>query len=596
MKQSRQFTIVDVPDPVDIRAEFVYNFFTPDERINGEGDLRVPGATTINQTQRLIKAGTLKSEVPRYNDVNFKPAQIIEMGNLGDAKNNLKLIDFDLDDVSSEESITNDAFAAFRESDPDASARISDKIKSLSAVLEIDFSASDQTKTIANLLGVKRGMIQSLITPYLNAKDLKVNFRPKQSTATMFDTAAQLSLNSLVNKRVLDITVQGADDVSPLSKFEIQKKAQLIADNFKPRANSSVLTEADLEPTFIPMPDTSPEPELNLTPQIVGAQTVGYLLIRKQLAPSGRMVSTRVFPIEGRDNIRYLDSQVVYGSKYFYSVRTVYRVDAVVASREPFEEGRNYRIATLIASRPSKSVAVLTEEFEPPDSPNGVFHKFNYNRGRGLIITWQFPSGRSRDTKFFQVFKRFSIYEPFQCIGEIDFDDSVVRTLRPETIRQDLIIKKVGGWTMFEDKKFNRDSRPAIYAVCAVDAHGLSSGYSSQTQVGFDKMRNRLTLKNISRPGAPKQYPNFFVDPDLDDNIAVDSFSQDAIFDSGHTRMDVYFTPDALEARTSSGRDDDVLVTDRNQGIYKMHVLNLDLQKSTVAEIKVNDNRQFTKT
>jgi len=185
MKQSRQFTIVDVPDPVDIRAEFVYNFFTPDERINGEGDLRVPGATTINQTQRLIKAGTLKSEVPRYNDVNFKPAQIIEMGNLGDAKNNLKLIDFDLDDVSSEESITNDAFAAFRESDPDASARISDKIKSLSAVLEIDFSASDQTKTIANLLGVKRGMIQSLITPYLNAKDLKVNFRPKQSTATM---------------------------------------------------------------------------------------------------------------------------------------------------------------------------------------------------------------------------------------------------------------------------------------------------------------------------------------------------------------------------------------------------------------------------
>jgi hypothetical protein len=167
----------------------------------------------------------------------------------------------------------------------------------------------------------------------------------------------------------------------------------------------------------------------------------------------------------------------------------------------------------------------------------------------------------------------------------------VVKTLRAETVRQDLIIRKSSAWTMLEDKKFNRDSKPAIYAVCAVDAHGLSSGYSAQTQVGFDKTKNRLTLKNISRPGAPKQYPNFFVDPDLDDNIAVDSFTQDAIFDSGRTRMDIYFTPDALSVITTGGNVADALVTDRNQGIYKMHILNLDLQKSTTAEIKIKDLR-----
>jgi len=608
MSQSRQFTIVDVPDPVNIKAEFVYNFFVPDERRNAAGDERVPGVIgawptaadiaagkteditfegTLNQTQRLIKAGTLKSEVPRYVKVTITPPPIIEVGNFGDAKSNINLNNFELGDITAEESITNEAFAAIRESDPSAESRIADKVKSLSTVLGIDFSNSNQSGIIANLLGIERGLIQHLISPYGDPKDLKVNFKPLHRVGILYDTAAKLSLSSLISKRVLSVSVRGADDTSPLSKFEIQQQAQKIAKDFLTTANSDSLTESDLEPTLRPLSHE----EVSDRREILGAQIVGYTLIRKQLSPSGRLMETKVFPITGRENIQYLDSQVVYGGIYHYSVRAVYRVDAVITSPVDGHE-KNWRISTIIASRPSNAVSVLTEEFDPPSFPDGVFHKFNYNRGRGLIITWQMPSGRSRDVKFFQVFKRFSIYEPFQCIGEIDFDNSSVRTMRPEVVRNELIIRKSGAWTMFEDRRFNRDTESAIYAVCAIDAHGLSSGYSSQTQVGFDKTKNRLTLKNISRPGAPKQYPNFFVDPDLDDNIAVDSFTQDAIFDSGRTRMDVYFTPDAITATTAAGSVIDVLVTDKSQGKYKMHILNLDLQKSTTAEIKISDLQQ----
>jgi len=199
------------------------------------------------------------------------------------------------------------------------------------------------------------------------------------------------------------------------------------------------------------------------------------------------------------------------------------------------------------------------------------------------------PSGRSRDVKFFQIFRRNNIYEPFECIAELDFDNSEIKTLRPESVREDLVYRFSGPQTYYEDSTFDRDSSSAIYAVCAVDAHGLTSGYSTQTEVGFDRNKNVLTLKNISRPGAPKQYPNFFVDPDLDDNIAVDSFTQDAIFDSGRQTVRVYFTPDAKLVSDRDGQERNVFVDQNSDGKYKIHFINLDLQKSTTAEIYINN-------
>jgi len=51
-KTSRRFALVDLPDPNNIEAKFVYNFFTQDERYNNAGDARVPGIIADERTNR----------------------------------------------------------------------------------------------------------------------------------------------------------------------------------------------------------------------------------------------------------------------------------------------------------------------------------------------------------------------------------------------------------------------------------------------------------------------------------------------------------------------------------------------------------------
>ena len=93
------------------------------------------------------------------------------------------------------------------------------------------------------------------------------------------------------------------------------------------------------------------------------------------------------------------------------------------------------------------------------------------------------------------------------------------------------------------------------------------------------------------------EYPNFFVDPQLDDNITLSTFTQDAILDSGATSVTVYFTPDALNVGTLAGSFTaegkaealDQIITTESVGVYKLHMINLDLQKSTSAELRLGD-------
>ena len=88
---------------------------------------------------------------------------------------------------------------------------------------------------------------------------------------------------------------------------------------------------------------------------------------------------------------------------------------------------------------------------------------------------------------------------------------------------------------------------------------------------------------------APKQYPNFFIDPDLDDNIFVDSLSQDVMLSSHKQKITVYFNPDATKFISSDGRSGDIVTTQNSNSIYKLHLLNIDRQKSSIIELSIED-------
>lgn len=586
---SRSFTVVEVPDPVSISAKFVYNFFTTDERENDSGDNKVPFSLSNKDTQSVVNVKTLASDIPRYVEINYSPGTILDFGNFGDSKNFVE--NFSLDKIYNEESITNESFLSLRESDSDCKTRTSEKLKALSSLLNLGLEDSDQTKVLSQVVGTQKENLLPLISPY--GSDLHVNFSPNDFVDNLYTRSSRNSINSLVNKRQLQIAANGISDISPLGSLKAKNLSKSISKIFLASCQDSSITLDDVEPTLHPFLTEDADPKIPNS--LLGASLVGYVISRKQYDASGVILdSTKTWPVFGRDNTTFLDTEILYGSKYSYSVRNVFRVDAVVDFTNVGILSKK-KVSCFIASKPTQYESVLTEENVAPEPPDGIFYRFNYDEGKGLIITWQIPPGKSRDVKYFQVFRRNSIYEPFACLAEIDFDDSEVKTLRTETVREDLVKKIKPGLatSYFVDKSFKRDSAPSIYAVCAVDAHSLTSCYSTQTLVGFDRISNKLTLKNISRPGAPKQYPNFFVDPRLDENIAVDSFSQDAIFDSGHTRFDFYFTPDAKVAKSINGNSSNAFVTDKQNGSYSMHVINLDLQKSDTVEIVVNDLRKF---
>ena len=157
-KPSRRFALIDLPDPGSITAEFVYNFFVPDERINAAGDPRVPGNIDFESTQKLIEAKTLAPEIPRYISLSFTPGQNIDHGSVDSEAAATFLLT--LDQIVDEADMTTQSFFTLTEEDPELKLRMSRKLAALSKLLEIDFSSSTQTEDLSKVMGVTKNYLQ----------------------------------------------------------------------------------------------------------------------------------------------------------------------------------------------------------------------------------------------------------------------------------------------------------------------------------------------------------------------------------------------------------------------------------------------------
>jgi len=591
--KSRSLAIVDIPDPREPTVNFVYNFFVKDEKTNDTGDARILDPTKLT---RLTTAKSLQQDVPRYNIVNFSAIDI-HISNIADAIHQPLTSDDISKNLMSEETITNIGFAIFSDADTEAKQRLNEKLQALSNAMGIKFQDSDQSKKLSSIMSVAQSDVQTIISPANDSGTLLVNAK-QEKTATIFDKAAMSKLQYQVNKRLAHLVISAADDASPLSKIDVIKDADKLSREFISQIEKSKLLLEDVEPDITSM--TTPVATLE-KPQILGISTIGYVLSRCKLSSVGTITDHRDFWLPGVKNTNYIDAEILYGTTYIYEVRTVARIDAIVegniknSADDEERPGQNWRVSMLVASRPSVPVSVKTEEFQAPNEPDGVMYRFNYDVGRGLLMSWQIPSGRSRDTKYFQIFRRKLTTEPFVCIAMLDFDDSDIRTVLPEQVRPDRIFSYQGAKTFYQDTTFTKKDR-YIYAIAAIDAHGMSSGYSVQTEVSFNEIENSLVLTRVSSGGAPKQYPNFYIDPRNDDNIAVDTFVQDAVFDSGRKTMKIYFTPDAKTMQTQNKAKSPIFVIDnvadgKHANGYTFHTINLDLQKSSEINLTIVEKK-----
>ena len=143
---------------------------------------------------------------------------------------------------------------------------------------------------------------------------------------------------------------------------------------------------------------------------------------------------------------------------------------------------------------------------------------------------------------------------------------------------------------VFIDEEFTKDST-FIYALCSIDAHDFSSNYSQQFAVSFDRYKNKLIKQLISPSGAPKAYPNFYLLPDIKVGVGNTNLTVDAMTDSTHTQMRIYFDPEYLSIRNAEGEPLKLIDTASSDSLYKVQIINIDRQKSQVLDIRIDDLR-----
>jgi len=150
-----------------------------------------------------------------------------------------------------------------------------------------------------------------------------------------------------------------------------------------------------------------------------------------------------------------------------------------------------------------------------------------------------------------------------------------------EGIPTKLIHKKRYPTTYFVDKEFNINSK-FIYSIVAIDAHGLSSNYSSQFEISVNQFTESLNVKPVSRAGAPKPYPNVMLLAD---------FFPDLIKDSNHTKMTVYFNPSYTDLSDNNNNSLNLITYNQNTPSYKIHILETNLAQDQVIDINMTNNK-----
>jgi len=582
---SRYIGMIDIPESQEITANFTYNFFVPDERTNRTGSARFHGIKN-ERTQRLIKTKVLQTQLPRFVEIMFDPVNCGN-GNIEDLQDQPILSDPTVKGkTNTEDTLTTEKDVIYRFADRSVRARLTDKARMLANIL--NEPANNVPQQITAILGIDETInaeeLQEVLSPESTPGVEYVNDLGELNEPDIFTLAASLKLDVFLDRRLLRASLGGDYTHESILKTENVAISKKDAVSFLPTCSTDA-ADNSFEPTF----SVIKEEEVKFPSDEVQTVTVGYIVDRSEVSEAGKFMGNKRFLLDDVSSTNFLDTQIAYGSTYTYTVRTVALVEMVMESDGKDNEPPGfYKTWSLVSSRPSKRAIVEAIERKPPLEPDGVFYRFNYGEG-GLVIRWQIPTGKQRDVKYFQIFRRKTIYEPFTCIAELDFDDSTIPSTRRERVNPDRVFKFKAPITQFIDPEYTRESS-FIYAVVALDAHGLTSGYSAQSLVTFNRTKNTIELKNISRSGAAKQYPNFFIDPDLDDNIFVDSLTQDAMLSSHKRKMKIYFDPDAAKFTSSDGRDGNIILTKNNEdAVYKLLLLNIDRQKSATFEIFIEN-------
>lgn len=614
----RPFVLYDLPKPKIPVLEPVYNFFTPDERTK-ELESKIDGTVfnpeveknpsgqdvyTSPNTKNVVRVDSVDDTVPRYIKIHFDGIEstTIKPLNLGNNTSGISNIFKDNRDFLNIPEVSNSPYdTALTYSDAASYIRVKNKTDTVMRLSGFSEGASSEESvetffpTIYRLPSYLKSKLKDKID-FDAGIGVGVNYTGGSSASDFYKDVQGSVYRSKVDVRHhKKLSHSPASNKNNLRRSSYRQWNQSTGDRLVPKMDSSLLKDVALV-----SPPGYPAIKDGLI-VFFSLNHVGFILQRYSSSSTEAGSSLdKEFIINTPFAGTYIDTSVRYGVQYTYTLRYIFQVRFGVPEINSFEKTLEHKL--FLTSEASDPVSVSIKDIEPPDEPAAVFYTFNYKNKQGLRLVWQYPVTRQRDVKYYQIFRRKNMQDPFTCIAEIDFDDSFVKTARSEKVRADKVIKKTGPISFFEDIDFKVNSS-YIYAVAAVDAHGLTSGYSSQTRVSYNKNTNSLVLKSVSPAGAPKQYPNFYMDPDEDPNTFINTITQDVIRTSGFKKMTVYFDPDAMTVKSNripevspnvfpveNGNSNKSSIP---KGVFKMTLLDVDRQKSKTLELSITDAREY---
>ena len=579
---------IDAPEPREVVGVFVYKFFTPNEReeyAGGGGTVPSNGSDEVS----TAAAGSTSSgsgandRRPRYIRLSFRqPVAEVEATTkssvadfLGRGQNLLTLIRTGY--LHIEDSVSSDRFqrAQITSADLDLKAVSFLTAREDEAPLSVSFDAGaspilqeslgELSSRISLAIAGTRGgapaglaadaaqaendaAVGRVIVNYINSSGQaksRINYYSRESREQVERTADVVSSRQetlAINRLVYDdVILASSCNVNNLLHDEVRdhlSKSGTVQEKARQKSKTSGISASSNEIIVKPF-SASPVSGFRIYRSIL----LGYIVEKLEIN-AGNIIEHPSYLIEGSRQTSMIDTRVNYGAMYKYRVRAIFLREMQIT----FEKSGELGVAKVLVASSGESAECFVSSIEeiPPPEVADFLITYDYEE-KSNRLSWSLPVNSQKDIKYFQVFRRERLNRPYRLLHVIDFDDSTIREPARETYSRDVVERVVIVKSVFMDRQVEQD-KEYFYAICCVDAHGLTSGYSMQMGAKFSRAKNRIVTRHISRAGAPKTYPNLYLE--------TDTFA-DVVRIKGASLLHTIFDPESLKIVYPGGKTEE---------------------------------------
>ena len=598
---SNTFPLIDVPEPTDFKVSFQYFGFAIEEVLSsraGTQEVNVSFTTVADTTEFGGLGSSATTSLATLTTTEQDVVGSLESGHFLD------------------ESVSETNFTSMVLQDYYLSEKSTELLNAVAQGLNIDLEnlaptdgASAITSAILEGTGIADSTVGSTALP---SEDPGLSNIPSISDEI---------LSAILQQEVLDQSLESLEDISSgetilgilggiqhihtvdsrLTSTVAKASAQNPFGSFSGNISYMITEMEGIQATARSLVDpnviSSEAYEFSVVPiaatidgpnhlQLGEAIVAGYLIEKTELSQEGEAISYSNFFISqpvglASQSTTFTDVEISLATSYSYAISTiaVARIPSVQYG-EPTEPNLQ-DVDVVLKSRVQTSL--ITTGLGFPESPSDISFFYDSSQEK-LLINWDF-GGDAEDTKKFQIFRRNNIKEPFLLMRQYDFDET--NASADESVDFGLNVKMDQPLTYYIDEEFIID-KEYIYSLSSIGKTGASSPLSEQYSVIYDSISGRLNIKQVSVSGAPKPYPNFYLENTLTKSVQKTS---------NVSNLDFYFTPEVYNVTRNvfdpvTGDPIDTVILDflKKSGVgkYLLEVTELGTMQQSIFETSLD--------